>query len=368
MSVSLDRRSRGRGRLLAQGLITRPFATPGDAVRAFGAMQGQELPGALASAALRTQEGSIGAVIADLDAGRIVRGYPMRGTLFLMAAEDLLWVSALCNPGTLKAARKRRGQLGLTDAHVERAREVAQVVLPDHASGLPRAELFAHWERAGTPTAAGCGYHVLAHLIGEGDLCFGPWNGADQNVVTTAQWLPAGTGLDQRFNGDSVPATAELLRRYLSSHGPATLRDFAWWTKLPLRDIRPAHALVAAEFESGTGAGTEAEYWRPGLVNDLSEAGSAVKRPLLLPGFDEFILGYADRLFAMTAEQHDLLVPGNNGVFGRSVVVDAQVRGLWKRAGSPGRRTLEVSAIRPLPARTVKTLDAVFARFPFVGP
>ena len=57
-----------RQRLVAQGLVTRPWATPTDAVRAFGAMQGQDLPGVLASAALRTRppEGSGAADVADV--------------------------------------------------------------------------------------------------------------------------------------------------------------------------------------------------------------------------------------------------------------------------------------------------------------
>src|SRR5690606_9127670 len=101
-----------RRRLVAQGLLTRPWATPSDAVRAFGAMQGQDLPGALASAALRTTSGSVAEVVADLDAGRIVRGYPMRGTVFLMAAEDVTWVSQLCAGPAIRAAQSRRPQLG----------------------------------------------------------------------------------------------------------------------------------------------------------------------------------------------------------------------------------------------------------------
>ena len=51
----------------------------------------------------------------------------------------------------------------------------------------------------------------------------------------------------------------------------------------------------------------------------------------LLGAFDEYILGYRDRLFAMTSEVHEILAPGNRGVFRRAIVVDGQVRGTWNK-------------------------------------
>lgn len=360
----------GRARLVAQGLLTRPFATPADAVSAFLAMQGQDLPGAIASAALRTPELSAEAVLADMDAGRLVRGYPMRGTVFLMAADDLLWVSELCNAAALRAARRRRAQLELTDEMVGAARERALELLAQTPTGMPRSELMAEWQAIGTPVDRGRGYHVLAHLVGEGDLCFGPWNGADQNVMATSAWLPSGTRLAERFNGDRQAAVVELLRRYLTSHGPATLRDVAWWTKLSLREVRAAWAEISDEFESGPfgngGSGADEQIWRPGLHAEVAALDAEVLQgPLLLPGFDEFILGYADRLFAMTPEQHALLVPGNNGVFRRALVADGTVRGFWKRAGTPGRRSLQVEPFEPLNDGWSEVLQTSFSAFPF---
>lgn len=355
-----------RARLVAQGLVTRPFATPAAAVRAFGAMQGQDLPGVIASAALRTPAGSADEVLAELDAGSLVRGYPMRGTVFLMAAADLAWTSQLCNAGALRAAVKRRSQLGLHDTMIDRAADIAADMLGSEPRGLPRAELFAHWTAAGIPTDSGRGYHVLAHLIGRLTVCFGPWNGTDQNVVLAADWLPAGSDLEGTFNGDRIEAIAEFLRTYLTSHGPATIRDFAWWTKLPLTEIRKALPLVASEFE--TDGATEPSYWRPGLIAEVEALGRDIDRPLLLPGFDEFILGYADRLFAMTADHHQRLVPGNNGVFGKSLVIRGAVHGIWKRGGRPGKRTLDIDPLRTVAKTHHARLDRLFADFPFPGP
>lgn len=348
---------------MAQGLITRPFGSPADVVAAMGAMQGQDLHGVLASAALRTPLG-VGAVLADLHNGKLVRGYPMRGTVFLLPADDAAWITELCARPSVRAASARSHQLELDEAQIGRARDLALEALD--AGPLARAALFGHWEAHGLRPKGGRGYHLLFHLIAGGTLCYGPWNGTDQDVVLTSRWLPPGSSLESRFNGDRVAAVAELLRRYLTSHGPATVRDFAWWTKLGLAEIRSALPLVAGDLE-GEAGGAEASHWRPGLVEEAAALGRRASAPLLLPGFDEFVLGYQDRLFALTAAHHQRLVPGNNGVFKKSIVAGGLVRGTWSRAGRPGKRTLEIDEFAPLSASVRSRLDASFRDFPFVA-
>ena len=184
-------RERARLRLVAQGLVDRPFATPAQAVAALGAMQGQDLPGVIASTALRSRDSGVAAVLADMDEGRIVRSYPMRGTVFLVAASEAAWLGQLCAVPALRAAASRMSQLSLTDRHVDEARDVALEALSAAPRGLSRKELFAVWEDAGQATAGGAGYHLLARFISETLLCYGPWNGVDQNVVSAATWLPS---------------------------------------------------------------------------------------------------------------------------------------------------------------------------------
>lgn len=366
--------SLGRLRLVAQGLVTRPYARPVDAVAASVAMQGQDLPGVLASAALRTTSGRVADVVADLDAGRLVRGYPMRGTVFLQSADDVTWTTELCAAPSLRAAAARRRQLELTDADLDRAREVSLAFLADGPRS--RADLFARWEAAGLSPTGGRGYHALFVLLGEVTLVYGPWNGTDQDVAIARDWLPTGGTLEARFNSDRVAATAEMLRRYLTSHGPATIRDFAWWTKLGLKEIRSALPLVEADLESDAASGAasdaanssgEPRYWRPGLLDEAAALGRTTAAPLLLPGFDEWVLGYADRLFAMTDDEHAALVPGNNGVFKKSVVRNGRVVGTWTRSGRAGQRRLELTEFAPHSPRQRATLERLFAGYPWVS-
>lgn len=361
MDVELARR-----RLVAQGLIT-PLATSAErVVAAFGAHQGQDLPGAIASIALRLESNSVQRVIEALDQGEIVRGYVMRGTVFMVSAADVTWITELCADGPKRASVGRRSQLGLEDATVAAAQALMLQELTQHPRGLSRADLMGLWDRAGIPTSSGLGYHMLTYFMHDNVVCWGPFNGQDQNVVSCDAWLPAQRTLEQRFNGDTTAATAELLRRYLTSHGPATIRDFAWWTKLPLRLIRAA--LSTIEMELRCDGADDPHYWDPELDARVAELGDEAKRPLLLPGFDEFILGYPNRQFAMTPEQEKALVPGNNGVFKKSAIADGVLKATWTRKGRPGKRSLVVDPLGKVLVRHQKAWETRFGEFPFVAP
>lgn len=349
-------------RLVAQGLITRPFATPTKVAAAFGAMQGQDLPGVLASAALRTRDGGLDAVFSALADGSLVRAYPMRGTVFLMAGADAVWVTQLCAAGSIRASMSRNSRLGLTDADVARSVELAEEALAE--GPLSRADLFARWELGGLATGGGRGYHLLFLLIANTRAVYGPWNGSDQGVAAVDQWLPDAKGLAELFDGDTVAATAELARRYFSSHGPATVRDFAWWSKRPLTESRRALELLRDDLE--TDGAPEPSFWRPGLADEVAEVGRDAARPLLLPGFDEFILGYQDRTYAMSNDEHQRIVPGNNGMFRKTVVAGGKVLGTWARTSGKERR-LVVEEFSAISATRRRQLEACFAAYPWTA-
>ena len=289
-AASFSRREKARLRLASQGLTVQRWQSAEEVARAFGVMQGQDLHSVCRSLALRAQDHS--------DAGNIVRGYPMRHTLFAASIKDIGWITELC-------AKRRKGDAEL----------VAKVnKLIDRP--LSRAELK---ERAATTLPEVPFWHVVRVAMESGHAVY---SGVEQ-LITPVE-LP---GLDEAFNGDQVAATADLMVRYFRTHGPATLRDFAWWTKLPQRLIRPAADSLPPDIER---CGEESQDFVSKVVMDMAEARR--KRSVLLLGaFDEYILGYRDRSFAMTSEVHEILAPGNRGVFRRAVVVDGQVRGTWNK-------------------------------------
>ncbi|GAA1488739.1 winged helix DNA-binding domain-containing protein [Brachybacterium sacelli] len=375
-------------RILAQGLVGPPrFADPAGAARAFGVHQGQDLPGVMASLALRTG-GDLEAVLAAFDRGEIVRGYPMRGTVFAVAADTLAWLTELCAAAPLRAAISRRGHLELEDHHVGRAQEVLEEIAGAHSApgvgrGVLRKDLLAAWEAAGISTAQGRGYHLLGELITFGLAAYGPWREGETAVVLVKSWLPEGSDLEGTFGGDETAAVAELARRYFTTHGPAGERDLAWWSKLPLGRLRAALPLISDQLETGfadrdgrlhttaaeaRGGTGEQLWWSPGLAEEYATAEKSTMTELLLPGFDELVLGYRDRLYLMDAERHHALVPGNNGVFKRSAIRRGEVVGTWTRKGSSGRRTLDLTALRPISPTQHRRFEKLFAAFPYTAP
>lgn len=354
---------------MAQGLVEPVLDDPDEVVRQAGAMQGQDGPGVLASIALRTSGGTIEPVVEAFNTGRLVRGYPMRGTVFAVAAEDIIWMTQLCAGPALRAAVRRRAALGLEEYHFTLA---AQVLQDQPTGGTTREAMMQAWNQAGIDTTQGRGYHVLAHLIGTGHAVHGAVVDGGFAVHRASDWLPSGTDLEAKFNGDLVAATAELFGRYARSRGPVTVRDFAWWTKLPLAQVRRAVTLCAESLDHDQGT-EEPRYWRPGLFDQVEKLSDRIDRGRLLPGFDEFILGYQDRTFAIAPEHHDRLVPGNNGIFQKGALRGGRVVGIWKRAGRAGRtadgvsrRTLEVDTFEPVGQGVRRQWQHCFEQFPFL--
>jgi hypothetical protein len=304
-------------RLRAQWIEDKVQTDPATVVRWMLAMQGQDLPGAKWSVGLRSPGTTLADVDAALATGAIIRSWPMRGTLHLVAGEDIGWMLGLTAARTVQSLATRHRQLDIDDAVVAAAGDVAVELLAGGRAAT-RAELFAAFEKAGIGTAEQRGVHLLGRLHQNQLLCLGPMRGNDQAVVLLSEWVR------NPHTPERDEALGEFVSRFFSSHGPATLRDFAWWTKLPLRDARVGLAIAREHLEESVQDGTS-YFMAPGLSD------RAAREVHLLPGFDEFLLGYQDRSASLAAEHAQLTVPGNNGMFLPTIVDAGQVVGLWRR-------------------------------------
>ncbi|MGY1840775.1 MULTISPECIES: winged helix DNA-binding domain-containing protein [unclassified Modestobacter] len=342
-------------RLAAQRLVGPPAETPTDAVRWLTAVQGQDLPGALLSVALRSAPGTRAAVTAALDDGSVVRSWPMRGTLHLTAAEDLPWMLGLLGPRALAGVEKRRATVGITEGELERARELAVAALTG-GGRLGRAALLAAIAGGGVPTGGQRGYHLLWYLSQTGTLVLGPSADGDQQFVLLDEWVPT----PRRLEPDE--ALGELALRFFSSHGPATVHDLARWAGLTVRDGKAGLALAGDRLErlevDGTG------YWlHPSTPGRLAAAREEAAGVLLLPGFDELVLGYADRSCTVPAAFADRIVPGSNGMFRATVVHGGQVVAVW-RTGRTRARALELEPFGELAPDVAAAVAGRYAALP----
>ncbi len=177
------------------------------------------------------------------------------------------------------------------------------------------------WSSHDIPTAG----QAIVHQIGLASLLGlvvrGPMRGRDQCLVLVRDWLPKPPDFDRDR------ALAELARRYLAGHGPATERDLAYWTGLPVTVARAAFRSVAAELVELAG----------GLV-DLVGRGDTpeLPPPRLLGPFDPVLHGWASR--EPIVGRHGSLVT-SNGIFRPMLLVGGRAVGTWGLAG--GRVTLQ---------------------------
>jgi hypothetical protein len=327
-------------RLAAQRLVGPPPAGPAEVVRWLTCLQGQDLPGALLSVAIRAGT-SRAAVTAELDAGTVVRSWPMRGTLHLTAAEDLPWLLDLLTERAVKGVEKRRAIVGLTEADVERARGVAVATLAG-GGRMSRAELLAALIAAGVPADGQRGYHVLWWLSQTGTLVMGPTRDGDQLFVLLDEWVPSPRRLERE------EALGELALRYFRSHGPATVKDLTRWAYCTVADAKAGLAVARPQLEPLTIEGTE--HWMdPATPGRLADARERAGDVLLLPGFDELVLGYADRSCTVPDEFAARIVPGNNGMFRPTVVHGGRAVAVW-RTGRTKARAVEVEPFTELSA------------------
>ena len=305
-------------------------------------MQGQDLPGALWSIGLRSPGTSRSTVGAAFNNGELVRSCPLRGTLHVTAAEDLGWILSLTAERMAKGQATRHRQLEITTPDVDQVRGLALALLEQSGGKVTRDELLAAFEQAGQSTKAQRGYHFLFLLCLEGTLVQGPMNpggnGNSQIYVSSRQWIATPRILDR---GDAL---VELALRYFRSHGPATISDFQWWSKLTLKDIRTGLEQAAAQLESLECNGAT-YYLAPETAELLGGTVPGARSVLLLPGFDEYLLGYTDRSAALAPEHAELTVPGGNGMFKATVVTGGKVAGTWRKAQTAAERERQVADV-----------------------
>ena len=343
-------------RLAAQRIAGPGFGTAAAAVRWLTAAQAQDYPGVVCSIALRTEPRTRQSVEAALNAGEVVRSWPMRGTLHFVPAEDLPWMLALTSDRILAGAARRRDQLALDASIIEHARRLATEALTGGRQ-LSRAALLAIWEEAGLLTVKQRSYHLLLHLALTGTLCYGPVRDGEQQLVLLDEWVPHPRLLEREV------ALGEWALRYFRSHGPATAKDFAWWTKLTMADVKTGLAIARPHLELLEVDGVE-YFMDPYTPERLEGYESQARQTFLLPGFDEYMLGYQDRGAALPAEFAQSIVPGNNGMFKATVVADGEVVGTWKRTGTGARRAAAATPFTSFSPEVEGAVPRVFASFP----
>ncbi len=336
-------------RLFSQHIAKADFSTAEQVVSWMGAIQAQDYAGALWSIALRSNDLSLTDIEAAIERGEIVRTWPMRGTLHFVAAKDVRWMVKLLAPRATQKASTRRKSLGVTPEVIDRC----IAILSDALKGkqyLSRSDILALFEAAGIQTSDQRGNHILRLLAELGFICFGPHIGKQPSFALFDDWVPK----------SPEPTRDEALKilviRYFKSHGPATENDFANWAGLTLGDTRRGIEQVSSELQSTKINGKQVWF----EVENIKNPQSSV---FLLPGFDEYMLGYRDRSAALPSEYANHIVPGGNGMFLPTIIEHGQVIGTWRRNVKKSSIELAMTPFQELSLITQQAIQGASKRY-----
>ncbi len=303
-------------RLVSQLLSGAPASSVEAVVRHLLAVQAQDARGVRLAVRARTEGLTVREFDAALADRSLVISWLCRGTLHLLTADDYFWLHDLTTPPLRPGCLRRLVQEGISPDQAARAGRLIARWLADDGP-LTRDELADRLRSRQIPVAGQAVVHILFHATLEGLIIRGPMKGRRQAFVLAHDWL----GPRPRVR-DRSQALAELVRRYLVGHTPASERDIARWAGLPLRDIRAGlDGLRARVRDFGEGLLALAE---------LAEV-PAPPSARLLGAFDPLLVGWTDRAF-VTGEHDADVVTG--GLFRPFILLDGQLAGLWRVSGN----------------------------------
>ena len=342
-------------RLHNQQLIGSTRRKPAQVVSWLCAMQAQDFPAAKWAIGLRApgvQDGDIEQAFND---GLILRTHVLRPTWHFVAPEDIRWLLAVSSPRIHAVNAYYYRQLGL-DAKIF-AKSCAMIQRVLEGKTLTRVELATYLKRAKVPADGLKLAYLMMQAELDGVICSGPRRG---KVFTYAL-------LDER-----VPATkpkardealAELAKRYFASHGPATVRDFSWWSGMTAKEAQQAVDSVRPSLEESTISGLT--HWS---ADDRSGGSTKSVVAMLLPNYDEYLIAYKDRAAFVDEARAANVAARVGGALANHLIIDGRLAGGWSRTIKPNGVHIEVAPYKKLtPAQSRAVANAAECYGEFLG-
>ncbi len=321
-------------RLTAQGLAGPPLTDPAAVAGRLLAVQGQDPRGFRLAVRARTEGLSAADVERALAGRELLVTWLNRGTLHLVSADDYPLLQALTTPPLFSSSARRLRQEGVSEAAAERALAAIELALAEEGPQT-RLELRERVDAAGVATEGQAMPHLLFLAAVRGLVVRGPTVGKQHAYVLVRDWLGEPQPVDRDL------ALAELARRYLTGHQPASDRDLAKWAGLPLRDARAGLAAIAAELEQGGDGLLRLKKRKP---------PEPIPPPRLLGAFDPVLLGWTSREDVLG--KHTQLVT-RNGIFHPFAMAGGRAVAKW---GFPAGK-VKLEPLERLPQAVAAALE-----------
>jgi hypothetical protein len=340
-----------RARLRNSGLNASLFNSPPEVVRAHGGMQAQDYGPTKWSIGQRLRGATADDVEAHVSSGSIIRTHVLRPTWHFVAAEDLRWMLRLTGPRVQRGMQSRYHELGLGSQTLARARRAIAKALAGGVH-LTRREVSEVLVRSRIDPAGQRLPHILGHCELEGLICSGAPRGKQQTFAL----------IDERVaqEQDNLPddPIVELVLRYFSSHGPATMKDLRWWSSLTIKEIRAALEALEGQIVSET-INDIVLWYVPNGRQSSPRKGTAH----LLQTYDETVVGYTEsRYFGDPREKQARAAFTDRNLPTGIVLLDDRILGLWRRETKPRSTTIDVRLYERPDQHASRALDRATKR------
>lgn len=286
-------------------------------VQWMGAIQAQDYTMSKYAIGIRLKNSTHQTIEEAINKAKIIRTHVLRPTWHFVAAEDIRWMLELTAKNLNKILSSNNKRLGLDDKTFKKANTIIEKLLRD-GNHLTRKEIMSALEKKGIQTNDLRALHIMFRAETDLIVCNGikrdkqfTYALFDERVTTTKKLI-------------KEEALAELARRYFSSHGPATVQDFSWWSGLSMTDAKIALELIKQDLVSETL--DEKIFW---FYSKTAISKIPANKIFLLPSFDEFLISYKSREISL-AKQYASKAFTTNGIFNPLIVQNAKVIGTWK--------------------------------------
>jgi hypothetical protein len=306
-------------RLHNQHLSGTDFQSPVDVVHWLGAVQSQDFAGGKWAIGLRAN----GLTEADVEHafthGSILRTHVLRPTWHFVAPADICWMLALTAPRIRAHMAYNDRQIQLDNTTIKKSVTILTKSLQG-GKQLTREELGSALRKNKINTDGLRLTHLMMHAELDAAITSGARRGKQFTYALLEERAAPAKMLEHK------DAVVELAKRYFTGHGPATLKDFVWWSGLSTTDARPGLEAIQSELEREIMNGET--YWFSRFLRDIKKAGT---RAYFLPNYDEYTVGYTDRS-AVFDKVHTPKLDARGSVLAQHVILTAgRIVASWKR-------------------------------------
>jgi hypothetical protein len=338
-------------RLHQQRIAQHHLKTPVEIVAWLGAVQSQDYGMAKWAVGQRLQAVNEAALEQAFTDGAILRTHVLRPTWHFVTPADIRWMLQLTAPRVHQLNGYWYRKLEI-DAAVASQTITAIIRALQGGKHMTSAELATVLQQAGIAGIEERLLYLILYAELEGIICSGARQGKQFTYALLDEHAPAAKLLQRD------EALAELARRYFTSHGPATLQDYGWWSGLTVADVKASLALIQSELHQEVIDGQT--YW---MGEALPVTKSASPTVYLLPNYDEYLVGYTDRSAIFDAQHTEKLDSRGNVLFNHTIVVDGLIAGTWKRTLKKQTVVIETTLFRPLTAAEQDAFAAAAKRY-----